>query len=326
MREAEMVGPGVSAISPSGGRLVADRYPTTLAAGEVAPEAVMLLATLGSTLAVERLRLGKTEPGSACKSPSRRPCRSNASSARAAADRIVDGEIPRLGLSIMLTDRYGLLVSTTSSAARDVYVEGCEAKLTMYPGAIEAFDRAIAADPSFALAHAAKAHALLERGDAAAARASMAAANSLTAGLSAREASHVAFFDLLVAGNAEGEGSFDLWPGGLSLSILRERHPMMCREPPIVAVDGRKVFQQVQQSAFLLCQAGTADQAVRERSGGQHHGIARPGVHVREHCGTGPRTPARTSLMRRAIRTRPVSSWDLGSPPHIRATACYTAI
>ena len=51
----------------------------------------------------------------------------------------------------MLTDRYGLLVSTTSSAARDAYVEGCEAKLTMYPGAIEAFDRAIAADPSFAL-------------------------------------------------------------------------------------------------------------------------------------------------------------------------------
>ena len=109
-----MAGPGVSAISPSGGRVVADRYPTTLAAGEVAPEAVMLLATLGSM--VDRLRLGKTKPGSACKSPSRRPCRSNASSARAAADRIVDGEIPRLGLSIMLTDRYGLLVPTTSSA------------------------------------------------------------------------------------------------------------------------------------------------------------------------------------------------------------------
>src|SRR6202165_3811174 len=103
----------------------------------------------------------------------------------------------------MLTGRYGLLLSTTSSAARDAYVEGCEAKLTMYPGAIEAFDRAIAADPGFALAHAARAHALLERGDAAAARASMAAANSLAAGLSAREASHIAFFDSLVAGGAE---------------------------------------------------------------------------------------------------------------------------
>src|SRR5207302_8682544 len=117
----------------------------------------------------------------------------------------------------MLTDRYGLHLSTTSSAARDAYVEGCEAKLTMYPGAIEAFDRAIAADPDFALAHAARAHALLERGDAAAARASMMTANSLTADLSAREASHIAFFDLLLAGDAEAALSalrvhLNAWP------------------------------------------------------------------------------------------------------------------
>jgi tetratricopeptide (TPR) repeat protein len=103
----------------------------------------------------------------------------------------------------MLTDRYDLSVSTASPGARDAYAQGCEAKLTMYPGAIEAFGRAIAADPDFALAHAARAHALLERGDAAAARESMAAAKSLAAGLSAREASHVAFFGLLVAGSAE---------------------------------------------------------------------------------------------------------------------------
>ena len=63
----------------------------------------------------------------------------------------------------MLTDRYDLPLSTASPAARDAYVQGCEAKLTMYPGAIEAFDRAIAADPGFALPYAAKAHALLER-------------------------------------------------------------------------------------------------------------------------------------------------------------------
>ena len=117
----------------------------------------------------------------------------------------------------MLTDRYGLPLSTTSSAVRDAYVEGCEAKLTMYPGALEAFDRAIAADPGFALAHAAKAHALLERGDAAAARTSMAAANSLIAGLSAREASHIAFFDLLSAGDTEAALSalaahLNAWP------------------------------------------------------------------------------------------------------------------
>ena len=53
----------------------------------------------------------------------------------------------------MLRDRYELPLSTTSSAARDAYVEGCEEKLTMYPGAIAGFERAIAADPGFALAH-----------------------------------------------------------------------------------------------------------------------------------------------------------------------------
>src|ERR1700732_3192918 len=103
----------------------------------------------------------------------------------------------------MLTDRYELSLSAPSCAARDPYVEACEAKLTMYPGAIAGFERAIAADPGFALAHAARAHLLLERGDAAAARASIAAAHSLAAGLSAREASHIAFFDLLAAGDAE---------------------------------------------------------------------------------------------------------------------------
>src|SRR5271155_2272197 len=48
----------------------------------------------------------------------------------------------------MLTDRYDLPVSTTSSAAWNGCVEGCEAKLTMYPGAFDAFDRAIAAGRS----------------------------------------------------------------------------------------------------------------------------------------------------------------------------------
>src|SRR6516162_8184947 len=103
----------------------------------------------------------------------------------------------------MLTDRYGLPLSTASSDARDAYVQGCQAKLTMYPGAVEAFDRAIRADPTFALAHAARAHALLERGNAAPARESIAAANVLAANLPAREASHIAYFGLLVAGDTE---------------------------------------------------------------------------------------------------------------------------
>jgi Tfp pilus assembly protein PilF len=103
----------------------------------------------------------------------------------------------------MLTDRYDLPVSTASHAARDAYVQGCQAKLTMHPGAIEAFDRSIAADQNFAIAHAARAHALLERGNVAAARESIATAKSVAAGVSAREANHIAFFGLLVAGDTQ---------------------------------------------------------------------------------------------------------------------------
>jgi tetratricopeptide (TPR) repeat protein len=115
----------------------------------------------------------------------------------------------------MLTDRYDLPLSTTSPSAREAYVQGCDTKLTMYPGAIDAFDRAIAADPNFALAHAAKAHVLLERGEAAAARASIAVANAQN--LTDREASHVAFFSHLVAGDSESaltalRAHLDQWP------------------------------------------------------------------------------------------------------------------
>jgi hypothetical protein len=63
----------------------------------------------------------------------------------------------------MLTDRHDLPLSTASTAARDAYVQGCEVKLTMYPGAIKAFSRAIVAGhPGFTLANTAKAQALLE--------------------------------------------------------------------------------------------------------------------------------------------------------------------
>ena len=117
----------------------------------------------------------------------------------------------------MLTDLYDLAVSTSSPAARDAYVQGCLAKLTMHPGAIEAFDRAIEADPAFALPHAARAHALLERGDVAGARASIARATDLATGLPEREASHVAYFAALVRGDTEAALAalpvhLDAWP------------------------------------------------------------------------------------------------------------------
>src|SRR4029453_13668004 len=103
----------------------------------------------------------------------------------------------------MLKDRYDLALTTASAAARDAYVQASDVALTFYPGALEAYDRAIAADPGFALAHAGKALVLLRQGDVAAARTALAAAKGLASGVSEREASHIAFFDLVFAGQTD---------------------------------------------------------------------------------------------------------------------------
>jgi tetratricopeptide (TPR) repeat protein len=103
----------------------------------------------------------------------------------------------------MLTDRYGLALSTSSAAARDDYVYASDQALTFYPGAAEAYDRAIAADPRFALAHAGKAQVLMRQGDIAGARAALDAAKDVSAALPDREASHIGFFDLVFVGRTE---------------------------------------------------------------------------------------------------------------------------
>jgi tetratricopeptide (TPR) repeat protein len=103
----------------------------------------------------------------------------------------------------MLTDRYGLFLSTMSTSARDAYIEGCDLALTFYPGAVQAYDRAVIADPGFALAHAGKAQMLIREGNIAAARAALAAARDVTTSLSEREASHIALFELMLAGRTE---------------------------------------------------------------------------------------------------------------------------
>lgn len=103
----------------------------------------------------------------------------------------------------MLADRYDLPLSTSSAAACDAYVQGYELALTLYPGAVEAFDRALDADPGFALPHVGKAQVLMREGKAVAARAALAAAKDAAAGVSAREAGHIGFFDLAFAGRTD---------------------------------------------------------------------------------------------------------------------------
>src|SRR3954470_23887056 len=96
----------------------------------------------------------------------------------------------------MLADRCGLALSTASAVARDAYVEASDLALTLYPGAIEAYERAIANDPGFAMAHAGKAQVRRRHGHVAAARAELATASHSATRLPERETSQIAFFDL----------------------------------------------------------------------------------------------------------------------------------
>src|SRR6201991_3985166 len=73
-------------------------------------------------------------------------------------------------------DRYGLTLSTTSDEAANAYREGVDLLLAGWPGAAEAFERASAADPDFALAHIARAriHTFYQQGDVARKKAALA--------------------------------------------------------------------------------------------------------------------------------------------------------
>jgi tetratricopeptide (TPR) repeat protein len=99
----------------------------------------------------------------------------------------------------MLDDRFGNPLSTSSTAARDAYVEGCNLQLAAWAGAGDAFARAAAEDPGFALAHVGVAIVAAGRGDVAGIQSALAAAHAATA-VSEREASHVAFYGLMLSG------------------------------------------------------------------------------------------------------------------------------
>ncbi len=117
----------------------------------------------------------------------------------------------------MLSDPYGLPVTTASPAARDAHALGLDRLLTQYDGIVEAFEAAIAADPGFALAHVGRAQGLMLRGDTAEAAAALATAESLTGGITPREASQIAFYRTLMTRPIEAaiaalEAHVEAWP------------------------------------------------------------------------------------------------------------------
>ncbi|MCF8468363.1 MAG: hypothetical protein K9G33_13250 [Sneathiella sp.] len=101
-----------------------------------------------------------------------------------------------------MQDRYGNEVSTGSRAALDAYVEGVDLFLAAQAGAGAAFERAIAEDPYFALAHAALArhHQMYARPMEAVK--AMISARELGAGYTAREQSHISIIGSLIDGNS----------------------------------------------------------------------------------------------------------------------------
>jgi hypothetical protein len=101
----------------------------------------------------------------------------------------------------MLRDRYDQVVSTASPAALEAYVEGVDRLLSAHAGADESFDRALAADPGFALAHIGRARSLQLQGRGADAQAAAARARALAGGLSRRERDHVEALGLGIDGD-----------------------------------------------------------------------------------------------------------------------------
>lgn len=99
-----------------------------------------------------------------------------------------------------MKDRYGLELSTTSSEARDAYVDAIDRMLAADARVEETLAHAIEADPNFALAHIAIArqHQLLARGKEA--RAAAEKASELAATASEREQRHVEIIANLVIG------------------------------------------------------------------------------------------------------------------------------
>ena len=100
----------------------------------------------------------------------------------------------------MLEDRYGLALSTPSSAARDAYVAGVDSVISGVAGYRELLAQAIACDPSFALAHVALARGLFMDAEVGPARESARRARGLAAAASPREQSHVDVLCLAIEG------------------------------------------------------------------------------------------------------------------------------
>ena len=103
----------------------------------------------------------------------------------------------------MLSDIYDNPISTDHPAAKDAYDRGVVRILAGQAHMVDAFEEAVAADPDFALAYAGLARACQYAADMPGAKAALAKAQSLTEGLTPREASHIHAWGLILGASPE---------------------------------------------------------------------------------------------------------------------------
>ena len=101
-----------------------------------------------------------------------------------------------------IADRYGLPISTTSTAAADRYQEGMDRILAFGLGAGDSFAAALAADEGLALAHAGRALVSFFLGDGPGAREDIGRARALVSGATRRERQHVEALGAIIGGDS----------------------------------------------------------------------------------------------------------------------------
>src|SRR3954454_5810983 len=100
----------------------------------------------------------------------------------------------------MNRDRYDLPLTTSSERAAAHYRDGMDCMLSAWHGAEDAFDRAIAADGEFALAHIARARLHQLNMQAGEARSMAAQARQLATNADARERQHIDIMATVIEG------------------------------------------------------------------------------------------------------------------------------
>ena len=201
-----------------------------------------------------------------------------------------------------MKDRYDNLITTTSPKARDHYIDAVDLLLAGQAVIVEAFEKAVGADPGFALGYAGMARGCQFGGNMEGAKSAMAKAEEMAKAGDAREQSHINAFALLIAGkSAEAYAAIrahvDEYPRDAlvaqtcsSVFGLIGFSGQPGREAEILAYTAALLphygddWWCLSQYAFALCENGVQDKAstIVDRSLGMNP-LNANGAHVRSH-------------------------------------------